>query len=297
MPLTVKLAPRETLLLNGAVLRNEPRKASLLVFNRANVLRGCEVIHEEDACTPVSQARFLMQALVIDPSLAMAVMPEFRQAMAALGHVFVNAEVLAFLGRALAHAEAGLYYKAFSALRPVAEYEKLLHAHARLRDGDPEPLKRGKWTVPQAARRATNAPISEICLRGKERVVINGAVIASLSGSVRMALMNKANILIESDILQEEQADTPVQRARFLLQVMALDPNPKSARTLMPHFRDAIGDLGRALTQDTSRTLLARALTQAEIGGYAIAFATLRPVAKYETGLLAHTLEREGVTC
>ncbi len=63
----------------------------------------------------------------------------------------------------------------------------------------------------------------KISLKPGEKFAINGAVIANGDRRTSLVLQNKASILRERDILQAEEANTPVRRIYFPIMMMYLD--------------------------------------------------------------------------
>ncbi len=62
-----------------------------------------------------------------------------------------------------------------------------------------------------------------------EKFVINGAVIVNGSRTTQLVLQNKAHILREKDILQQDEATTPARRIYFPVMMLALDPDHAAA--------------------------------------------------------------------
>jgi len=85
----------------------------------------------------------------------------------------------------------------------------------------------------------------KISLKPGEKFAINGAVITNGDRRTSMVLQNKASILRERDILQQEDANTPARRIYFPIMMMYLDQDNRetyyqefSAR--LEEFMDAI---------------------------------------------------------
>ncbi|NJR20223.1 MAG: flagellar biosynthesis repressor FlbT, partial [Hyphomonadaceae bacterium] len=53
MPLKLSLKPNEKIVLNGAVVQNGDRRTTLLLQNKASVLREKDIMQIEEANTPV----------------------------------------------------------------------------------------------------------------------------------------------------------------------------------------------------------------------------------------------------
>ncbi|WP_270921321.1 flagellar biosynthesis repressor FlbT, partial [Parasedimentitalea psychrophila] len=69
--LVLKLAPKERVLVNGAVIENGDRRSRLSIMTPdANILRLRDAIHPEDANTPVRRVCYAAQLVLtgdIDP--------------------------------------------------------------------------------------------------------------------------------------------------------------------------------------------------------------------------------------
>jgi flagellar protein FlbT len=64
----------------------------------------------------------------------------------------------------------------------------------------------------------------KLSLKPGERFVVNGAVLQNGERRAVLLLQNKASILREKDIIQPEDANTPVRRIYFPIMMMYLDP-------------------------------------------------------------------------
>lgn len=63
----------------------------------------------------------------------------------------------------------------------------------------------------------------KLSLKPDERLVINGAVIANVDRRTTLIVHNKASILREKDILQEENVNSPAKRIYFPIMLMYMD--------------------------------------------------------------------------
>ena len=62
-----------------------------------------------------------------------------------------------------------------------------------------------------------------ITLRAGERIYINGAVLR-VDRKATLELMNDATFLLETHVMQAEDATTPLRQIYFVVQVMLMDP-------------------------------------------------------------------------
>jgi flagellar protein FlbT len=95
----------------------------------------------------------------------------------------------------------------------------------------------------------------KISLKPNEKIYINGAVIR-VDRKVTVELMNDVQFLLESHVIQAEDASTPLRQLYFIVQVMLINPAGagearemfrRSLPLLIASFEDA--GIGSALKQ------------------------------------------------
>ena len=126
-------------------------------------------------------------------------------------------------------------------------------------------------------------------LSPKERLLINGAVIENGDRRCRLSIVTPdANILRLRDAIHPEEANTPVRRVCYAVQlILSGDTDPAEER--QPMLR-RIEELSQILTDPDSRTLLTDA-TQAVLGGeYYKCLKALRALLPREDRLLSARL-------
>jgi flagellar protein FlbT len=84
----------------------------------------------------------------------------------------------------------------------------------------------------------------KIILKNEEKIIVNGAVIQNIGGSLKALILNEAAVLREKDIITEEDAKTPASRAYFALQNLYLFPDRES--TYGPLVHRFFTDFGEA---------------------------------------------------
>ncbi len=124
-------------------------------------------------------------------------------------------------------------------------------------------------------------------LKPGERLVVNGAVLQN--GNTRNVLyfVNRASILRERDVMQEEQAVTPTSRVYFIVQLMLLDP--KDAAIYQENFEQLMTALLRAFKSPPILKALTDCVLWVREQDYYKALAALRPVLDYELKLLSRS--------
>jgi flagellar biosynthesis repressor protein FlbT len=80
----------------------------------------------------------------------------------------------------------------------------------------------------------------KIFLKANERVFINGAVIR-VDRKVALELLNDVQFLLETHVLQAEDATTPLRQLYFIVQVMVMSPGEKEVT--IPLFRESLPGL------------------------------------------------------
>jgi len=139
MALKLRLKPCERVVINGCVVQNENRRYTLTVSNFAQIIRGSDILQEEQAVTPVRRAYFLIQSMLLDPTAAASGAGPVAKMMAELYTAFSRHDIQDRIARAMTHVGERDYYKALAALRPVMEYEDTLlgtRAAAPIKDSE-----------------------------------------------------------------------------------------------------------------------------------------------------------------
>jgi flagellar protein FlbT len=66
MALKLSLKPNEKLIINGAVIANTDRRATIIVHNKASILREKDIIKEEDINSPAKRIYFPVMLMYMD---------------------------------------------------------------------------------------------------------------------------------------------------------------------------------------------------------------------------------------
>jgi flagellar protein FlbT len=125
----------------------------------------------------------------------------------------------------------------------------------------------------------------KLSLKPGERFVVNGAVLQNGDRRAVLLLQNKASILREKDIIQPEDANTPVRRIYFPVMMMYLDP--AGAAGFYDEFLMRMNEfMGVTRQPDVLRECVS---TSREVmaGEYYKALTRCRRLLVYEQGLLA----------
>ncbi|MCE8008965.1 flagellar biosynthesis repressor FlbT [Aestuariivita sp.] len=125
MGLKLTLKPNEKLIINGCVIQNADRRQTLTIENRADVIRGIDLLDESEAATPTKEVYFFVQSAMLRPEIRDDITPEIQQRLGRLVPVF-NVEIGGHLIEAANHVSARNYYNALRAIKPVIAYEEEL---------------------------------------------------------------------------------------------------------------------------------------------------------------------------
>lgn len=123
MPLKLSLKPGEKFVLNGAVLQNGDRRASLILQNKASVLREKDILQEDEVTSPARHIYFPVMMMYLDEVGAQKYYEEFATRLAEFMGVIQNPTVLMDCLNISKHVMAKEYYKALMLSRKLIEYE------------------------------------------------------------------------------------------------------------------------------------------------------------------------------
>ena len=162
MPLKLKLAAHERLIVNGAVMVNGGCRTTLIIRNFAHIMREKDVLQEPDANTPTKRLYFILQAMLMQPPPSEALLGSYRLAHAQLSEAYVRHENLEVLREVARIVDLGDCYKAMMKLHPLIAYEaELLNLpkHEWRRSGQPDATQPAVAMASQPARFQGSAPV------------------------------------------------------------------------------------------------------------------------------------------
>lgn len=125
--LVLKLAPRERVLVNGAVIENGERRSRLsIVTPNVNILRLRDAIHPDEAKTPVRRLCFSVQLLLTGDADPEEARKKILHGIEDLSHAMVDVDsrhLIAVATQALLEEQ---YYKCLKSLRSLIPREDRL---------------------------------------------------------------------------------------------------------------------------------------------------------------------------
>lgn len=123
MPLKLSLKPSEKFVINGAVVQNGDRRATLVLQNKASVLREKDIMMQAEANTPARRIYFPIMMMYLDQGREGPYYDEFVMRMTEFMGAIRNPEILAECVGVSREVMAGEYYKALNKCRTLMEYE------------------------------------------------------------------------------------------------------------------------------------------------------------------------------
>ena len=124
MPLKLSLKPGEKFVLNGAVLTNGDKRASLVIQNKACVLREKDIMQPSDATTPARRIYVPIMMMYLDPDAIDEYYNEFALRMTEFMGAIQNRQVLATCIEISRDVMGGAYYKALMSCRKLFDFEQ-----------------------------------------------------------------------------------------------------------------------------------------------------------------------------
>ncbi|HEY2709840.1 MAG TPA: flagellar biosynthesis repressor FlbT [Caulobacteraceae bacterium] len=123
MPLKLSLKPGEKFVLNGAVVQNGDRRSSLLLQNKASVLREKDILQADEASTPARRIYFPVMMMYLEQAGGDAYHDEFIQRLSEFMGAVRNPDILTDCVNISRHVMIKEYYKALMLCRKLIEYE------------------------------------------------------------------------------------------------------------------------------------------------------------------------------
>jgi flagellar protein FlbT len=124
MPLKLSLKPGEKFVLNGAVVQNGDRRGTLVLQNKASVLREKDIMQVEDVTSPARRVYFPVMMMYLDEGDAGKYYDEFVRRLTEFMGAIRNPEVLTECVNVSKHVLAREFYKGLMGCRKLIEYEE-----------------------------------------------------------------------------------------------------------------------------------------------------------------------------
>lgn len=128
MPLKLSLKPGEKFVLNGAVVENGDRRATLVLQNKASVLREKDIMQEHEVDTPAKRIYFPVMMMYLSSTSQDGLYDEFVLRMTEFMNAVGSSDVLTECVSVSREVMAGEFYKALLRCRKLIQYEAKLLA-------------------------------------------------------------------------------------------------------------------------------------------------------------------------
>ncbi|MBE7217842.1 MAG: flagellar biosynthesis repressor FlbT [Caulobacteraceae bacterium] len=120
----------------------------------------------------------------------------------------------------------------------------------------------------------------KLSLKPGEKFVLNGAVLQNGDRRGVLVLQNKANVLREKDIMQEDEVNSPARRIYFPVMMMYLDPD--RATEFFGEFGARLAEFVGAAASPEAMTHCLDASRQVASGEYYKALMACRRLIEFE---------------
>ena len=124
MPLKLSLKPGEKFVVNGAVVTNGDRRSSLIIQNKASILRERDVLQPADANTPARRIYFPVMMMYLDPENSSSYYDDFVIRMTEFMGAISNTGALSECVAISKDVMAGQYYRALLKCRKLFAFEE-----------------------------------------------------------------------------------------------------------------------------------------------------------------------------
>ena len=124
MPLKLSLKPGEKFVINGAVVTNGDKRTSLIVQNKACLLREKDIMQPEEATTPSRRIYLPIMMMYLDPDGGDKYYDDFALRMTEFMGAIKNRDALSTCVEISRDVMSGSYYRALMQCRKLFEFER-----------------------------------------------------------------------------------------------------------------------------------------------------------------------------
>ncbi len=124
MPLKLSLKPGEKFVLNGAVMTNGDKRASLVLQNRACILREKDIMQPDAADTPAKRIYFPIMMMYLEPDDNEEHYNDFALRMTEFMGAIRDKQALSACIEISRDVMSGAYYRALMLCKKLFEFER-----------------------------------------------------------------------------------------------------------------------------------------------------------------------------
>jgi flagellar protein FlbT len=125
MALKLTLSPNEKLVINGAVVQNADRRTTLVIQNKAAILREKDIMLPDQANTPMRRVYFAIMMMYLDEKSQKQFYDDFFERITEFMNAIQNPDALGFCAKIIQLVHAKEYYKALLSCRKLYEFEEV----------------------------------------------------------------------------------------------------------------------------------------------------------------------------
>ncbi len=123
MALKITLKPNERAVINGAVVINGDRRASLTIENAASILREGDIMQPEDATTPARRIYLPVMLMIMGAGATPRLFEDYRRRLEEFAGAVSDPVALSVCASLAAKVANGDFYKALRLCRRLISYE------------------------------------------------------------------------------------------------------------------------------------------------------------------------------
>ena len=124
MPLLIDFKSGDKIIINGAVIENAGSSSKMLVHNQAAILRGKEILSEEESNTPASRTYFALQCAYMFADKKDDYIKLFNNFLTEYTVACPSAKTIA--GEIRGEVEQGMLYKGLKSAQKLINHEREL---------------------------------------------------------------------------------------------------------------------------------------------------------------------------
>lgn len=125
MALKLTLKPGEKFVINGAVIANGDRRATLVLHNKASILRERDILKPEDVDTPAKRIYFAIMSMYLDDKVRSGFYEEFVHRMSEFMGVVSDPDALSTCVAISQCVMERQYYKGLTLCRKLLDFESM----------------------------------------------------------------------------------------------------------------------------------------------------------------------------
>lgn len=124
MALKLTLKPGEKFIINGAVIQNSDRRATLMIQNKAAILREKDIMQPEEANTPMRRIYFAIMMMYLDEKSSKQHNEDFVERMSEFMNAISTPEAVSQCVSIMQQVNDKQFYKALTACTKLYKFEE-----------------------------------------------------------------------------------------------------------------------------------------------------------------------------